>query len=100
MSKNWKRFELKIAKDMNTSRQLMKGTDIKEDIISDIFCLDAKLQKNFSLSWFDSLREYARSKMKIPVLVYRRPNMKQKYVVIEYDTFLSLVKGAGFIEKE
>lgn len=60
----------------------------------------SKLRKTFSLSWFGELRTSARKHNKIPVLVHRKPKEKLTYAVIELDTFISLAKGAGWLDAE
>ncbi len=101
MTDNWKRFELTTAKAFNTRRQLMKGTDEKADIIHPVFEVDCKLRKAWSIpQWFRELRDSARKKHKIPVLVLRKPGKKLTYAVIELDTFTSLAKGAGWLDTE
>ena len=77
MSENWKRFELTTAKAFSTRRQLMKGTNEKADIIHPVFEVDCKLRKAWSIpQWFRELRDSARKKSKIPVLVLQKPGKK------------------------
>jgi hypothetical protein len=44
MDKAWKLEERIVAKAFNTTRALMKGTNEKSDIDSDLFCVDVKLR--------------------------------------------------------
>jgi len=77
----------------------MKGTDEKADIIHQIFEVDCKLRKAWSIpQWFKELRESARKKHKIPVLVLRKPGKRITYAVVELSTFTSLAKGAGWLD--
>jgi len=96
---NWKREELKIAKAFNTERALMKGTDEKEDIISDAFCVDSKLRKNWRVDvWYNELKRYADKKGKIPILCLRKPSKKRRLAVIDFDYLVSILKGKGLVE--
>jgi len=45
--KPWKAEERTVARMFGTSRQLMKGTDEKSDIISGLFTVDVKLRKKW-----------------------------------------------------
>jgi hypothetical protein len=95
--KAWKNEERVVAKAFNTERALGLGSDEKSDIISDVFVVDAKVRKNFSLRWFHELREYADRKKKIPILTYRAPGERQRIAVVKFDTLLSLLKASGHI---
>lgn len=98
MDRPWKVFERTTAKAFNTRRQLMKGTDEVADLIHPIFEVDCKLRKTWSIpTWFRGLRESAKKKHKIPVLVLRKPGKRITYVVVELDTFTSLARGAGWM---
>jgi len=93
---NWKREELKIAKEMNSKRALQKGTDTKEDVEHNLFVIDSKLRKAWRVDvWYDELKRYADKKKKIPVLVLRKPGRKRRLAVLDFDYFVSLCKGAG-----
>jgi len=93
---NWKREELKISRAMGSDRQLMKGTDTKEDVIHSLFVIDSKLRKTWQVErWYDELKRYADKAKKIPVLVLRKPSRKRRLAVIDFDYFVSLCKGAG-----
>lgn len=98
--KSWKQEERTIAKAFNTERSLGLGSDEKSDIISDVFVVDAKVRKNFSLRWFDDLVKYANKKGKIPILTYRRSNERQRLAVVKFDTLISLLKASGHIVTE
>ena len=99
--KPWKAFERKVAAEFNTSRQLMKGTDEKADIIHSLFEVDCKLRKAWSIpTWFRELRDSARRKNKSPVLVLRKPGKKITYAVVELSTFTSLAKAAGWLDMD
>lgn len=103
MSDNWKRFELTTAKAFNTRRQLMKGTSEKADIIHPVFEVDCKLRQAWSIpQWFRELRDSARKKSKIPVLVLRKPGRGKKitYAVVELSTFTRLAKAAGWLDMD
>jgi len=95
--KAWKHEERTIAKAFNTERALGLGSDEKSDIISDVFVVDAKVRKTFSLRWFDDLVKYANKKGKIPILTYRRSNERQRLAVVKFDTLISLLKASGHI---
>ncbi len=95
--KAWKHEERKIASEFGTVRALGLGSDKKSDIISDVFCVDAKVRKTFSLRWFDDLVKYATKKGKIPILTYRRSNERQRLAVVKFDTLISLLKTSGHI---
>lgn len=98
--KSWKHEERTIAKAFNTERALGLGSDEKSDIISDVFVVDAKVRKTFSLRWFDELKEFADRKKKIPILTYRSPGQKQRIAVVKFDTLISLLKASGHIDKD
>ena len=95
--KAWKHEERTIAKAFKTERALGLGSDEKSDIISDVFVVDAKVRKTFSLRWFDELREFADRKKKIPILTYRKPGERQRLAVMKFDTLISLLKASGHI---
>lgn len=58
--KPWKAEERRVAAMFGTERALMKGTDEKSDIQSDLFTVDAKLRKKWSVQkWYRELRETA-----------------------------------------
>lgn len=90
MDRPWKAFERQIAKLMGTKRALnhLAGGGDKSDIEHPIYSVDCKLRKN------------ARKHHKIPVLVYRKPKERLTYCVIELDTFISLAKGAGWLNQD
>jgi hypothetical protein len=95
-SKQWKYEELQVAKKLNTSRKLMKGTDEKSDVIHDLFMVDAKLRKKWNVQKdFRVLKAAADKEFKIPVLTLREPGQKLRLCVIQMDTFVSLCNGAG-----
>ena len=72
--KPWKRFEREIASQFNTKRKLAKGTSTKDDIEHDVFCVDCKAQKKWSIArWFRDLRAAASEENKIPLLICREP---------------------------
>lgn len=97
----WKRFEREIASQFNTTRMLRKGTTEKADIQHDIFHVDCKAQKRWSIAaWFRELRSAASKQSKIPLLVVREPQKHLKLVVCELHVFVSLCKAAGVIEKD
>lgn len=101
MDRPWKVFERRVASEFHTSRQLMKGTDEKADIIHQVFEVDCKLRKAWSIpQWFRELRDSARKKHKIPVLVLRKPGKRITYAVVELDTFTSLAKAAGKLDMD
>lgn len=93
----WKHEERKVASEFGTVRALGLGSDEKSDIISEVFVVDAKVRKNFSLRWFDELREFADRKHKIPILTYRRPGERQRLAIVKFDTLVSLLKASGHI---
>jgi len=98
--KSWKHEERTIAKAFNTERALGLGSDEKSDIISDVFVVDAKVRKNFSLRWFEELKEFADRKKKIPILTYRRSGQRQRLAVVKFDTLISLLKASGHIAED
>jgi len=100
--KSWKKFERDIAKAFGTSRALMKGTDEKNDIDSDMFCVDAKLRKRWEIDrWFKELKEYAlETDGKIPILIVRKPKTHQRLAIVELDFLIAALKGAGLLEGE
>jgi len=96
--KPWKRFEREIASQFNTKRKLAKGTSTKDDIEHDVFCVDCKAQKKWSIArWFRDLRAAASEENKIPLLICREPKKRLKLVVCELHVFISLCKGAGWL---
>ena len=97
----WKAFERKVASEFGSTRQLMKGTSETADVIHPLFEVDCKLRKAFKVSqWFRELRKAAKRKNKIAVLVARKPGGKLTYCVVELSTFVSLAKGAGWLETD
>ena len=65
----WKSEERTVAKMFGTSRALMKGTDEKSDIISDLFMVDVKLRKRWEVDrWYRELKDAAAKEDKIPIL--------------------------------
>jgi len=96
--KAWKAEERKVAGFFNTKRALMKGTDCKEDIEDDLFCVDTKLRKTWQVeAWFDELQSYARKKGKIPLLCLRKPGKKRRLAVVDMDHLVSILKGKDLI---
>lgn len=94
----WKGEERKVAKLFNTSRALMKGTGIKEDIISDIFCVDCKLRKAWQIEkWFKELKDYAQKHKKVPILTIRKPGTKLRLAIVELDYLIELLKNSGYL---
>ena len=99
VSNLWKKEELTVAKEFLTRRQLMKGTDEKNDIIHDLFQVDVKVRKRWDiLKWFQELKESAENK--IPILVVRKPRMSYRLAVVDFDFLVSLLKGAGLLKEE
>ena len=97
-SNAWKAEERKVAQMFNTKRALMKGTSTKEDVISDIFWIDTKLRKTWSVeTWFDELQSYARKKGKTPILCLRKPGKKRRLAVVDMDHLVSILKGKDLI---
>lgn len=97
---NWKREELRVAKMFGTSRALMKGTDEKSDIISDLFCVDVKLRQRIDIQkHYRELRAAARKEDKIPILVVRRPKDRIRLAVLDCEYLVSILKGAGLLEE-
>ena len=97
-SQAWKYEERQVAKMFNSRRALMKGTDCKEDIESDLFCVDTKLRQNWSVEkWFEELQSYARKKGKTPILCLRKPGKKRRLAVVDMDHLVSILKGKDLI---
>jgi len=99
MDKPWKAFERQIAAKMGTTRALnhLSGGGDKSDVDHPIFSIDCKLKKTFSLNDFRELRTNAKKHNKIPVMAYRRPQERLTYCVLDFETFVSLARGAGWI---
>jgi len=102
MDKPWKAFERQIAAKMGTTRALnhLSGGGDKSDVDHPIFSIDCKLKKTFSLNDFRELRSNAKKHNKIAVMAYRRPQERLTYCVLEFSTFVSLAKGAGWLDNE
>ena len=102
MDKPWKAFERQIAAKMGTTRALnhLSGGGDKSDVDHPIFSIDCKLKKTFSLNDFRELRTNAKKHNKIPVMAYRRPKERTTYAVMDFSTFVSLARGAGWIDTE
>jgi len=99
VSNLWKKEELTVAKEFLTRRQLMKGTDEKNDIIHDLFQVDVKIRKRWDIfKWFQELKESAGNK--IPILVIRKPRMSYRLAIVDFDFLVSLLKGAGLLKEE
>ena len=102
MDKPWKVFERRIAQLMGCKRALnhLSGGGDMSDISHSLFSVDTKLRKTFSLSDFDKLRTNAQKHNKVPVLAYRKPKERRTYAVMDFDTFISLAKGAGWLDMD
>lgn len=99
--KPWKAEERRVAAMFGTERALMKGTDEKSDIQSDLFSVDVKLRKNWSVQkWYRELREAARKRGKIPILTVREPGQKLRLAVLDLDYLISILKGANVLEAD
>jgi len=99
--KSWKQEERVIAKAFNTVRALGLGSDEKSDIKSDLFAVDCKCRKNWSIArWFAELKKYADKKGKIPILTVRTPGTKTRLAVLPFDNLISIMKGAGLIDTD
>jgi len=97
-SQAWKYEERVVAGMFNSKRALQKGTDTKEDIEDDLFCIDTKLRKTWQVeTWFDELQTYARKKGKIPILCLRKPGKKRRLAVVDMDNLVSILKGKDLI---
>ena len=95
----WKSEERTVAKMFGTSRALMKGTDEKSDIISDLFMVDVKLRKRWEVDrWYRELKDAAAKEDKIPILTVRQPSKRIRLAVVDLDYLLSILKGAGLLE--
>jgi hypothetical protein len=98
MDKAWKVEERKVAKAFGTKRALMKGTNEKSDIDSDMFCVDVKLRQRWQVDkWFEELRAYAQKCDKIPILTLRQPRAKRRLAVVDFDFLVATLKSAGLI---
>ncbi len=65
VDKPWKNEERTVARMFGTERALMKGTQEKSDIISDLFIVDVKLRKRWSVQqWYRDLRPPPGSKVR------------------------------------
>jgi len=96
-SKQWKYEERKVSKGLGTSRALMKGTSEKSDCIHNLFMVDCKLRKKWNVkSDYRELSAAADKAGKIPILTYREPGQRTRLAVMNYETFLSLTKAAGW----
>ena len=94
--KPWKNEERTVARMFGTERALMKGTEEKGDIISDLFMVDVKLRKRWNVqTWYRELRESSRKKGKIPILTVREPGKKLRLAVLDLDYLISIMKGAN-----
>jgi len=99
--KAWKAEERTVARMFGTERALMKGTDEKSDIISDLFMVDVKLRKNWRIQqWYRELREASRKQDKIPVLTVREPGKKLRLAVVDLDYLVSIMKGASVLDTD
>ena len=97
-SQAWKYEERQVAKMFNSKRALMKGTDCKEDVEDDLFCVDTKLRKTWQVeTWFDELQSYARKKGKVPILCLRKPGKKRRLAVVDMGHLVSILKGKDLI---
>jgi len=97
--KAWKAEERTVARMFGTSRALQKGTDTKEDIISDLFMVDVKLRKRWEIQrWYRELKDAARKKDKIPILSIREPGKRIRLAVVEIDYLVSIMKGASLLD--
>lgn len=98
LDKAWKAEERTVGKLFNSSRQLMKGTNEKADIIHPLFEIDCKLRQRWNVDRdFRALQKAADLKGKIPVLTLRQPSKRLRLAVVTLDTLISLVKGAGWL---
>lgn len=98
MDKAWKAEERIVAKAFNTTRALMKGTNEKSDIDSDMFCVDVKLRQRWQVDkWYDELRDYAQKQNKIAILTLRQPRQQRRLAVVDFDFLVATLKRAGMI---
>ena len=99
--KAWKNEERTVARMFGTERALMKGTEEKSDIISDLFMVDVKLRKRWNVqSWYRELRQASRKQGKIPILTVREPGKRLRLAVLDLDYLISIMKGADGVSIE
>ena len=85
MGDAWKAEERIVAKKFGTSRKLLKGTNEKEDIISDDFSIDVKLWGTWSiLRWYKDMAEVARERGKVALITVRKPGKRLRLGVMEW----------------
>ena len=85
---------LLFAANGETALRMCRVEDV-ELVVTDLAMPDFN-----GLRFIRELRESARRKHKIPVLVLRKPGKKLTYAVVELSTFISLAKGAGWLDSE
>jgi hypothetical protein len=101
MNHQWKYFERFVATKFHSKRALMLGTDLKSDVISDVFVIDCKLQSNWSiLKWYDDLRSYAKESNKEPILVVRKPKDRTTLAIVELDYLVHVLQQAGIVKSD
>lgn len=97
--KPWKAEERTVARMFGTERALMKGTNEKSDIISELFMVDVKLRQRWNIQkWYRDLRDAARKQSKIPILTVREPGKRLRLAVLGLDYLVSIMNGASVLD--
>ena len=79
----------------------MKGTDEKNDILSDDFMVDVKLRKRWQIQqWFRDLKVAAIKEGSVPIVTVREPKKKLRLAVVELDYLVELLREAGHLGEE
>jgi hypothetical protein len=106
-SESWKTLEKTVANKIGGVR-LVRGNDWSQSIL-DVehpkFSIDCKWRSSLAtVTWFKKLlRDTAKiypNKYKIPILVIKEKGMRGELVVIDFDTFLALIKPEYLTKQE
>lgn len=77
----------------------MKGTQEKSDVRSELFCIDVKVRRRWSiLEWFRQLKKEAGNK--VPILVVRKPKAKTRLAIVEFDFLIAILKAAELVSEQ
>jgi len=94
----WKKFEQKIAKELEGHRIPCSGVakDFKGDVETDIFLIDCKHGKQIPkrlIDWYEKIKKDAKHKGKIPILILKPKGKHYELVVISLKNFKEMIGG-------
>lgn len=84
--KSWKAFERRIAARHHGGQRIpVTGERAGSDIVSDMFCIQAKLRKRmptFLSDWLDGIRAAAAKHGKIGIVIWKTPGRHDDNAVV------------------